>query len=189
MSKISTNLLVKGASGKMADQFVYKTRGSDTFLAKLPTVNKNRVVTEKQQEVRERFTEACVYAQGAIANPELKEAYQRRLLPGKTAYNAAFKDYLTPPEVKSIDARLYYGQVGGTIQVKAYDDFRVTEVEVSIRTATGSLVEEGKAVIDPINRNKWSYTTVAANPELAGTSISVLARDVPGNDARALIVL
>ena len=32
MSKITENLLVRGARGKMGNQFVYKKRGEDTHL-------------------------------------------------------------------------------------------------------------------------------------------------------------
>lgn len=184
MSKITSNLLVKEARGNVGKQFVYKKRGDNTFIALMPKVSKQKDPTEQQAQQRDRFGEAIAYAQGAVADPELKAAYERKLAPGKTAYNAACRDYLKAPVVKRIDATKYNGVAGAAIQVVAKDDFRVAEVVVSIRTATGTLVEEGNAILDPINRNKWTYTTVQANPDVTGSTVSVTARDIPGNEAR-----
>lgn len=83
MSNISKNLLVKGAKGKVGDQFVYKTRGKKTFITSLPTINPNTVATEEQVRVRELFGEASLFAKGAITNPELKAAYQQKKVPDK----------------------------------------------------------------------------------------------------------
>jgi hypothetical protein len=184
MPKITENLLVRGARGKMGNQFVYKKRGDETHMARMPKVNKNAVPTENQEKVRDRFGEASLYAQGAIASPELKAEYEKKLPSGKTAYNAAFRDYLKAPVVKSIDTGKYSGLAGSLIVVTAKDDFRVAEVFVSIRTATGELVEEGNAILNPVNRKKWTYATVRSNPALAGSSVSVTAKDIPGNESR-----
>ena len=73
--------------------------------------------------------------------------------------------------------------------MSAKDDFTIAEVFVSIRTATGELVEEGNAILNPINRNKWTYTAVTVNPALAGGSVSVTARDIPGNEGKLDITL
>jgi hypothetical protein len=189
MSKVTENLLVKGARGKMGNQFVYKKRGDDTFMARLPKVDKDAEPTENQVKVRDRFSEASFYAQGAIADPETKAEYERNLPSGRTAFNMAFRDYLKAPAVKSIDVSKYAGLAGSPIVVKAKDDFRVAKVIVSIRTATGELVEEGNAILNPINRNKWTYTTVADNPALAGGSVSVTAMDIPGNEGRMDLTL
>lgn len=67
------------------------------------------------------------------------------------------------------------------IVVEAKDDFRVTEVSVSIRTAAGVLVEEGIAILNPIDRNEWVYTATQNNAELTGSIIQATARDMPGN--------
>jgi hypothetical protein len=54
-------------------------------------------------------------------------------------------------------------------------------VTVSIRTAAGVLVEEGNAILNPLDRNKWIYTATQNNASLAGSIISATARDLPGN--------
>jgi len=64
--------------------------------------------------------------------------------------------------------------------VRATDDFRVTQVQVSIVNADGSVVEEGNAV-QQANGIDWLYTATVANESLAGDKIVVRASDKPGN--------
>ena len=189
MSKITNNLLVNGARGNVGKQFVYKKRGKNTHIARMPTIDENAVPTENQVKVRDRFAEASLFAKGAIASPDLKGEYERKAPAGKTAFNMAFKDYLKAPVVKSINPGTYTGLAGSLISITAKDDFRVAEVLVSIRTATGELVEEGKATLNPINLNLWIYTTVKANPSFAGGSISATAKDIPGNEGKLDLTL
>jgi hypothetical protein len=181
MAKINDNLLVKSARGNVGKQFVYKKRGNDTHIAKMPSVNKNAEVTARQTQIRELFSAAAVYAQGAILNPDLKREYQRKTTAGNTAYNVAFRDYLKAPVVKSIDTSSYKGVAGSIITISAKDDFRVIEVLVSIRTSNGDLVEEGNAILNPIDRNKWIYTATQNNASPDGSIVSATARDLPGN--------
>ena len=182
MAKITENLLVKGARGNLGKQYVYKTRGSRTYIARMPVVNKDAVPTEKQSEVRESFGEASMYAQGAMSSPDLKKQYEKKATDGSTAFNIAFRDFLKPPVVKSIATGKYNGTPGSIIVVKAKDDFRVVEVKVSIRTADGVLVEEGNAVLNPINRNSWDYTASQTNASPPGSIITATAVDLPGNE-------
>jgi len=181
MASINENLLVKGARGHVGKQFVYRKHGDNTTLAKMPVQNKDAVPTEKQAKARELFTEAADYALGAMASPDLKKEYEKKATPGKSAYNLACRDYLKAPEVKGIDATKYKGLPGQIIIVRAKDDVRVAEVRLRIHSAAGVLVEEGNALLDPINRNRWNYTTTANNAVLAGSLISATALDLPGN--------
>jgi len=189
MARITQNALVKGARGNVGKQFVYKKRGKNTHIALMPTIDKTAVPTEKQVQVRDKFADASAYATGAMASPELKAEYDRKAPSGKTGHNLAFRDALKAPEVKGIDPGKYAGLPGAFIEIKAKDDFRVASVFVSIRTATGVLVEEGNAILNPIHRNRWGYTTVKENPLLAGSSISATARDIPGNEGKLDITL
>jgi hypothetical protein len=183
MAKIKDNLLVRGASGKVGKQFVYRKRGDDTFITRMPTTDKNAKATEQQEKVRDLFAAAAGYATGAISDPKLKAQYQKKAKTkaGRTAYNVAFRDYLKAPVVKSIDTSTYKGTVGTAIVIDARDDFRVVEVFVSIKTAAGVLVEEGNAILDPIDRNKWIYKATQNNATLAGSVIQATAKDLPGN--------
>lgn len=181
MAKIKDNLLVRGASGNVGKQFVYRKRGNETFLTRMPVFDKDAEPTEKQEKARDLFAAAALYAQGAIADPELKKAYGKKAAPGKTAYNMAFRDFLKAPKVRSINTAGYNGTPGSTIAIAAKDDFRVAEVTVSIRTAEGVLVEEGTAVLHTIDRGKWIYTAKQSNAALTGSVIQAIARDLPGN--------
>jgi hypothetical protein len=189
MARITQNALVKGARGNVGKQFVYKKRGKNTHIALMPTIDKSIVPTENQVRVRDKFADASAYATGAMASPELKAEYDRKAPAGKTGHNLAFRDALKAPVVKAIDPGRYAGLPGALIEINAKDDFRVASVFVSIRTATGELVEEGNAILNPIHRNRWGYTTVKENPSMAGGSISVTAKDIPGNEGKLDITL
>jgi hypothetical protein len=181
MAKINENPLVRGAQGNFGKQFVYRNRGNDTFITRMPRKKKGLIATQKQEEVRDLFAAASLYAQGAVTDPDLKKEYEKKAPPGRTAYNIAFRDYLKAPEVKGIETQTYNGSPGSTIVISAKDDFRVVEVAVSIHTAGGVLIEEGKAILNPVIRNKWIYTVKQTNASMAGSKIKAVALDLPGN--------
>lgn len=189
MARISENLLVTKGRGNVAKQFVYRNRGNGTHITKMPTVNKKAKPTEKQEKVRDLFSAATVFAKGATSNPELRAEYEKKVAPGQTALNVAFKDYVTAPRVRLINAQKYTGAPGSEIVVDAWDDFRVAAVEVSVHNAAGELVEKGDAILNPINQNLWKYTVTQLNNVLPGTKISVIVRDIPENEARLELVL
>lgn len=181
MAKINDNLLVNRARGNVGKQFVYKKRGKNTHIAKMPVINKNLVPTARQVEVRELFGQASLYAKGAMSSPDLKKEYEKKAKSGQTAFSVAARDYLKAPVVRSINTENYNGTAGSVITVVASDDFRVAAVKVSIFDNAGALIEEGNATLNPIDRNKWTYTTVLANASLAGCTVSAAAFDIPGN--------
>ncbi|MEP7257298.1 MAG: hypothetical protein ABI687_02900 [Flavitalea sp.] len=189
MANINENLLVRGARGNVGKQFVFRKHGNNTNIGKMPVIRKDLAATEKQLEKRELFSSASLYAQGVISSAELKKEYQKKASPEKIAYNIAFRDYLKPPVVKKIDAENYHSAAGSIIVVHAKDDFRVAQVKVSIHTAAGILVEEGNAVLNPINRDRWTYTALQANSSLPGSVISATALDIPGNTGKLDMVV
>ena len=189
MSKINDNLLVRGARGNIGKQFVYRKRGDDTIIARMPRVNKDTVPTDKQAQKRDLFSDAIDYARGVVASPDLKKEYEKKLTPGKTAYNLAVRDFLKSPVVKKIDVTNYKGQLGSVIVVKAKDDFRVAQVKVSIHSPTGVLIEEGNATLDPIKRSLWNYTATQNNATPTGSIISATATDLPGNSSTLEITM
>lgn len=181
MANINENLLVRGARGNVGKQFVYRTRGNNTHITKMPFIKKGAVATTEQIEARDRFAEAVLYAQGAIASADLKREYGKKAPSGRTAYNMAFKDYLKAPVVKKINAEKYNGTPGSTIVVHAKDDFRVAEVKVRIfNAANGDLLEEGNALLNPVKLEQWTYTATVNNAE--PVLIKATAIDLPGNE-------
>lgn len=180
MAKINENPLVRGARGNFGKQYVYRKRGNDTFLARMP-VKTDAPPTDKQNNVRDQFAAASQYARGAMEDPVLKKAYAKKAPPGKTAYNMALRDFLKAPRVQVIDTENYDGKPGSTIVITARDDFRVISVTVSIHSADGQLLEKGEAVLNPLYRERWTYTAQQSNTSLTGSKIRVVARDLPAN--------
>jgi hypothetical protein len=189
MANVNENLLVRGARGNVGKQFVYRRHGNDTNIGRMPVLSKNAAPTEKQSRIRELFSEAVIYARGVLSSADLKKEYEKKAMPGRTAYNMAFRDFLKAPVVKGIDVLKYKGTPGSTIVIKAKDDFRVAEVRLSIHTAAGVLVEEGNAVLNPIRQSLWIYTATQNNATLAGCVISATALDLPGNQGSLEITL
>lgn len=189
MANVNENLLVKGARGNVGKQFVYRKHGDNTTIARMPSVNKDAVPSEKQAANRELFADAATYAQGVMSSADLKKEYEKKATPGTTAFNIAFRDYLKAPVIKKIDVSNYKGSVGSVIVINAKDDFRVALVKVSIHSSTGVLVEEGNAILDPIKRRLWNYTATQNNATLAGSVVSAVATDLPGNSGSLEITL
>ncbi|HET9055029.1 MAG TPA: hypothetical protein VFM90_12690 [Cyclobacteriaceae bacterium] len=181
MSDVTKNALVRGASGDFNKQFVYRTRGNKTTMAKMPTYGKDRVTTPKQEQIRDLFASAAMYAESAMSSVELQPQYDKKSSKYRSARNIAFRDFLKAPRVISIDVENYTGTPDSAIAVTAKDDFRVARVTVSIYTEAGVLVEQGDAVQHPINRSKWIYTATAANTPVAGSRILAMAFDLPEN--------
>jgi hypothetical protein len=181
MAKIDDNLLVKFSRGNVGKQFVFKRRGESTHIAKMPAIKKNAVVTNDQLKARDLFAAASLYAQGAMSSPVLKNEYQKKATGGRTAANVAFRDYLLAPVVTGIETDNYDGNLGSTVVVGARDDFRVASVKVSIHDAGGTLIEQGNAVLNAIDRSKWTYTATQVNASPPGCTVSAEALDLPGN--------
>jgi hypothetical protein len=72
--------------------------------------------------------------------------------------------------------------------VKATDGFKVAAVRVSIRNAAGEPLEAGNAVMQ-VNGTDWLYTAVQANAAPAGSEVTAVATDLPGNSHSLTISL
>jgi hypothetical protein len=181
MSNVSENMLVNRARGGVGKQYVYRTKGDKTIIAKMPKKRGETVLTAQQESIREKFASAAVYAQTAMSSEALSKEYRKKANVNRTAANVAARDYLKPPRVKDIDTENYTGAVGSVIAIRAIDDFRVARLHVKISAADGTLIEQGEAVQQPINKSLWDYTTQQNNANVAGTKIMATAFDLPGN--------
>jgi hypothetical protein len=178
--KQKNNRVMRGASGALGDELVFRQRAGKTVIS-VPQLPRLDNPTEKQKAVRIKFEAASQYATTAIANADLKEAYQAKAKRGMSAYNVALTDFFKAPVVTGIDISNYSGSPGDTIQVLATDDFKVQAVRVSILNAAGAIVEEGAAIAAPDANDRWIYTATTANAAAAGGKVSVQASDLPGN--------
>jgi hypothetical protein len=95
MAIIKNNPLVKGASGKVAGDIVYKQYYDKTVISKVPDMS-NRVLSEKQKEMNRRMVHANAYAGHFYASEEEKIKARIRLkLPAhKSLYHALVKEWL-----------------------------------------------------------------------------------------------
>ncbi len=189
MAKSENNEVMFGARGRVGNLVVFKNFGNNqTVIAKRPKRPDNPVYTAKQIEVKQRFREAVAYAKGVIGNPMLTEDYQAFAKPSLSVYNLALADYCKSPEITLIDTSNYQGQIGNQIRVRAIDNFRVTEVKVSIYDSTDTLLESGMALLSANNLD-WIYEATVLNSSLLGTKIIAEAKDTPGNTTLETMVI
>ncbi|CEN42276.1 hypothetical protein [Capnocytophaga cynodegmi] len=183
MAESKNNIITHGLSGKVGNMLVFSQRNGKTIVSQKPT--KKTITSEKVKEQIVKFQQATIYAKTALKNPEVKEQYQSVAdkKQGVTAYNVAVADMLQAPKIEQIDLSDYAGQVGDTIKVRAYDDFKVASVTVHIYNSDGSLVEEGNAVDNGLD---WVYTATQTNADLSGDKIVVRATDLPANTTESV---
>jgi hypothetical protein len=165
MAKVKSNVLVRGLSGKFADQVVFRhMKDGRTIVADIPDFS-NRELSPDQKEHHERFRQAAAYAKPASKS----EPLYAKLAAGtaKNAYNIAFGDWFNPPVIQSVDI------ADGVIRILAHDDVRVVGVRVMILDGEGKVLEQGEAVL--LDGDQWEYMPTATG------KVVVDARDMAGN--------
>ena len=181
MALVNNNLITKGLSGTLGRTLVFRKVGDKTVVSTVPTTTK--APTEAQQNQRERFQQAVLYAKAQMADPDTKADYEA-LAKGAgqpNAYNVAVADFFNAPDIAEVDLSNYTGKIADTIRVKVTDDFKVKTVSVEIRDAAGTLVERGNATMQ-VNKLDWVFTATVANASLSGDRITIKAVDMPGNE-------
>jgi hypothetical protein len=173
------NPLVDGASGKFGNNLVFRRLGNLTVMAVRPKKN-GKAPSPDQQAQRFSFAEASFYAVNAIADPALKAQYLAKAKGNQTAYNVAFKDFLTAPVLHQVDWSKYQGNVGDTLICRITDVLAVVSVKVSLYTSNDVLIEEGMAVQNALKLD-WTYTSTVVHTPVLGTKILVRMTDTPQN--------
>ena len=92
MARQKHNAVMYNTRGMFAKQVVFKERGGRVYVSGPPNTNENRVPTDPQKVIQDRFKEATSYAKSVMEIPDLKAAYKKVANPRQTAYNLAFKD-------------------------------------------------------------------------------------------------
>jgi len=181
MSKIKNNPIMKGASGMLGKTVVYRqSKDGSVVMANKPRTS--GYFTDKQLLVQSRFEAASQYANAQIKDPVSKAEYAAAgASKNRSAHQAAMTDYLRKPRMIDCNTDNYTGVVGTTIDVTAFDDFKLTSVQVKILSATGTVIEQGTAVSQTLTPSIYRYTATAANSTLRGSKIVVTLRDKPGN--------
>lgn len=179
MSIIYNNPNLEGASGRCGG-VVYKRWRGRTIMANRP--RKRKKSTEKQKDQQDNFRMAVRFAKQACAIPEYKAIYAKGINDQKHSANAvALSDFLNSPEIRDIDVLTYSGAPGELIRVRAFDDFKVKAVSITITSADGTLIEKGEA-LPRGKRGLWRMTTTVRNTNAPGTVFSVVAKDFAGNE-------
>ncbi|MFD1628624.1 hypothetical protein [Pseudopedobacter beijingensis] len=176
--KVVDNDLVMGASGKIGKMLVFRQKAGKTIIAKRGI--RTAPLSVDQEAVTERFREAAIYAKKVSDDPLKKALYEAVAKPGQTAFNLALADFWKAPVVKKITLDDYNGQIGGTILVRAIDNFKVETVTVQILDGNSSILETGQAILQD-NGLDWLYTATVENSSLQASTVRVTASDLPGN--------
>jgi hypothetical protein len=95
MARIKNNPLVKGASGKVAGDIVYKTYYDKTVISKVPDMSK-RVLSPKQIEWNHKMIAANAYAGWFYESEErkIKARIRLKLPQHKSLFHALVKEYM-----------------------------------------------------------------------------------------------
>lgn len=179
MSKVKTNPIITGLSGKLGD-LVFRQKGDRIIMAKAP--QNNAEPTEKQKLHRERFTRAASFAKGQLQSTEGKALYEAiaKRKGHDSAFAAALTDYMKAPTITEVVVNGYKGNIDDSIFAHPMDDTSVASVKVEILAADGSALESGDAVAHESGLF-WTYKATTANPGYAGGKVKVTVTDRPGN--------
>lgn len=187
MAFVDNNPLLKGASGALGKNVVFKQVRGRTHMTNMP--RKRKRSSEKQKEQQDVFQLAVRYAKRACSFPEWKAMYAKGINDRKHSANAvAVSDYLNPPEIHEINVLTYTGAPGELIRIRAFDDFKVASVIVTITNAEGIVIEKGEAQLRG-KKGLWRMMTTVRNPSAPGTVFSVVAKDMAGNETTKAVAI
>ena len=176
MAKVSLNTALTALGGTI-DNWVYRKNGDGFIVTK--RYAPAGPPTEAQLAIREQFRAAAAYAKAILADARHGPRYKAAAnAAGQRPLAFAIADYFKPPVVQDIVTSAYHGVVGNPLDVRAYDDFEVVGVTVTIRDTTNAVLEQGPAAL--VN-DLWRYTATTAVAAGTAVTIEAVATDRPGN--------
>jgi hypothetical protein len=177
MANNRNNVITHGSSGKMGNA-VFTADGK---MRSKPDISK-RVWSPSQKEHLSLFEKAKEYARMAISDPELNDFYaaKAKRKHGLGAWHLAIKDFCNPPEILAAEFRGFTGKSGDELYITAIDDFEIAGVSVAFFSSGGIILQEGTADICEFSI-KWMYTLKSDIQLVQGLSITISAKDLPGN--------
>ena len=168
MAKVIDNLLVRGLSGKLGDQVVFRRlRDGRTIVCNKPDFSKRKLSREQKQH-HTRFQAASAYAKSASRSMPIYAQLAEGTM--KNAYNVALGDWFHPPVIQRV------GRYGTAIRIWATDDVHVAGVQVLVLDEAGGIREKGNAT--QARGDWWEYV-----PAEEG-KVVVEAWDLAGNVVR-----
>lgn len=122
MAKSNGNVVTYGLSGLIGKLLVFRQKAGKTVVADRPkkTTHEPTALSLAQ---REKFKAASRYAKNAISDKALKAEYELMAMPGQTAFNVAFSDYMKGPKFTLVPEYDHYaGEAGTTLTVEVTDN-------------------------------------------------------------------
>ena len=92
MARVQKNAVLKGLSGQLGKQLVFKQYGNKTVVSRFPDMSKIKP-GKLQQQKSSLFSEAVAYARAIINDPVLKKKYQTKVKRGQTVYHYAIQEF------------------------------------------------------------------------------------------------
>jgi hypothetical protein len=187
MAIANDNVIMRFQRGKIGG-LIFRVWGENTVVSKAPDYSKIPR-SEAQKANSSRFKVATRYGRRVLNDPVAYAFYDKKRRRNQTVWNVAISDYMKRPEIADIDVWNYSGKAGGTIRVKARDNYGIASVNVMVINALGFEVESGMAVQSK-ESEVWVYKAREENPEWKGGRVVVRVKDSPGNvvtDSRSLI--
>jgi hypothetical protein len=174
------NAITKNYHGMMGS-IVFRCRGDMSIMSKRPDCSKV-VKTKAQKANMKRFAAATIYGKKVLSDPMLREKYEKKKKMYQSIWNAAISDFMSKPKVQTIDVKDYKGLSGNEIKISARDRFKFEAVIVTILNILGLVIENGRAVANPLSDGmEWVYKTTVMNPSYEGSKVVVRVSDLPGN--------
>ena len=168
---IANNALWKGARGSL-DGLVFQSVGDKVIVRTKAEYKKVPVEKQswRQQMTRRNFKDAAAYAISVTRWNREKKAYyakKAKIIGVRSAYSAAISDYMRGLTIESVDTSRYTGKVGGKVKVTVRKkDFAAKEVNVTLKSGAGEVIERGKAVMD--SNGAWVYRNVVGDSGIPG---------------------
>ena len=138
MAKVVDNILVRGLSGKLGNQVVFRRlRDERTIVCNKPDFS-NRKLSQGQKDQHQRFQAAAAYAREASrTNPIYAQLAEGTL---KNAYYVALGDWFHAPVIHCAERQ------GETISIEATHDAMVASLWVMILNEAGKVIEKGQGM-------------------------------------------
>jgi hypothetical protein len=184
MGKIVNNSITSSFSGKFGDDLIFRQIGNRAFFAKKGISTKPP--TQAQSHSRQFFAEAQNYATHVLEDPESSEWYSimAKLNDLRSAQLAAVKDYMSKPEIETINTKNYRGNIGDVIYIKPKMLLKIAKIEITIHAPDGSIVESGLAVKTEFS---WKYRATVVNALAEGSRIAFVAYDRLGKICKMMV--
>ncbi|MFA0961141.1 hypothetical protein AB9P05_05015 [Roseivirga sp. BDSF3-8] len=180
MAIIENNPWIEGARGMVRNAIVYRQRAGRTIVSARPAKS-SKPLSDKQKAHHRRFKRATGYAKSVGSDERMYALYKAGAHGFNSWQNVAVKDYMHAPVVDDVFVSEVKDGRPACIRVYAHDDFHVASLSITLRDAEGVVLEGGEASTVIVN-GVYEYRLTGELPGAKGLCVTVVARDLPGNE-------